>query len=150
MKKLTKHSVQWFYNLIDNGECSFVDFKEHLIDKVIFGHSLRNFSPSYEELAKDIIAFANFKGGFIFIGLVDKTKEVNKEFQFTDEKIYELIRIIQDRKIPSITLTAHKLSVDGQVLIVLEVPFSNQLHRTSKGEYLIRSNDGNRAIEPHQ
>jgi ATP-dependent DNA helicase RecG len=150
MKKLTKHSVQWFYNLIDRGECSFVDFKEQLTDKVIFGHSLKNFSPSYEELAKDVVAFANFKGGFIFIGLVDKTKEVNKEFQFNDEKIYELIRIIQDRTTPSITLTAHKLDVEGKVLIVLEIPFSNQLHRTSKGEYLIRSNDGNRAIEPHQ
>ena len=35
-------------------------------------------------------------------------------------------------------------------LLILEVPFSQQLHRTSKGEYLIRSNDGNRAIEPHE
>jgi predicted HTH transcriptional regulator len=32
----------------------------------------------------------------------------------------------------------------------LEIPFSQQLHRTSKGEYLVRSNDGNRAIEPHE
>jgi hypothetical protein len=24
------------------------------------------------------------------------------------------------------------------------------MHRTSKGEYLIRSNDGNRAIEPYE
>jgi predicted HTH transcriptional regulator len=127
-----------------------VDFKEQLTDKVIFGHSFRNFSASYEDLAKDVVAFANFKGGFIFVGLVDKTREINKDFDFNDEKIYELIRIIQDRTSPSITLTAHKLDVDGKVLIVLEIPFSNQLHRTSKGEYLIRSNDGNRAIEPHQ
>lgn len=150
MKKLTKHSVQWFYNLIDKGECSFVDFKEQLTDKIVFGHSLKNFSPSYEDLAKDIVAFANFKGGFIFIGIVDKTKEINKEFLFNDEKIFELIRIVQDRTIPSITITAHKLDVEGHILIVLEVPFSNQLHRTSRGEYVIRSNDGNRAIEPHQ
>lgn len=150
MRKLTKHSVQWFYNLIEKGECDIVDFKEQLNDKITFGHSLRNFSPSYEELSRDVVAFANFKGGFIFIGIVDKTKEVNPEFQFTDEKIYELIRQVQDRTIPSITLTAHKLNVGNQLLIVLEIPFSNQLHRTSKGEYLIRSNDGNRAIEPHQ
>ena len=52
MKKLTKHSVQWFYNLIEKGECDIVDFKEQLNDKVIFGHSLKGFSPSYEELAK--------------------------------------------------------------------------------------------------
>ncbi len=150
MKKLTKHSVQWFYNLIEKGECDVVDFKEQLNDKIIFGHSLKNFSPSYEELSRDVVAFANFKGGFIFIGIVDKTKDVNPDFQCSDEKMYDLIRQVQDRTNPSITLTAHKLSVGNNLLIVLEIPFSNQLHRTSKGEYLIRSNDGNRAIEPHQ
>src|SRR5690606_10061038 len=28
--------------------------------------------------------------------------------------------------------------------------FTTQLHRTSKGEYLVRSNDGNRAIEAYE
>lgn len=150
MKKLTKHSVQWFYNLIEKGECDLVDFKEQLNDKVIFGHSLKGFSPSYEDMAKDVVAFANFKGGFIFLGIVDKTKEVNPDFKFLDEKTFDLIRQVQDRTNPSITLTAHKLNIDRKTLIVLEIPFSSQLHRTSKGEYLIRSNDGNRPIEPHQ
>ena len=35
-------------------------------------------------------------------------------------------------------------------MLVLEVPFSSQLHRTSRGEFLIRSNDGNRPIEPYE
>lgn len=33
---------------------------------------------------------------------------------------------------------------------MLEIPFSTQLHRTSRGEFLIRSNDGNRPIEPYE
>jgi len=150
MIKYTKHSIQWFYNLLDKGECEILDFKEQLDDKIIFGKSIKNFAPKYEELAKDVVAFANKKGGFLFVGIIDDTKEINTDFIFTDAKIFELIRQIQDRTVPSITLHHHKLEVDKKCILVLEIPFSAQMHRTSKGEYLIRSNDGNRAIDPHE
>ncbi|WP_369769461.1 RNA-binding domain-containing protein [Flavobacterium sp. WC2416] len=150
MQKYTKHSIQWFYNLLAQGECDILDFKEQLDDKVVFGKSIKNFAPKYEELAKDVVAFANKKGGFLFVGIVDDTKELNPDFIATDSKIFELIRQIQDRTSPSITLHSHKLKISGSDVLVLEIPFSPQMHRTSKGEYLIRSNDGNRAIEPYE
>ena len=150
MHKYTKHSIQWFYNLLAQGECDILDFKEQLDDKVVFGKSIKNFAPKYEELAKDVVAFANKKGGFLFVGIVDDTKELNPDFIATDSKIFELIRQIQDRTSPSITLHSHKLKISGNDVLVLEIPFSPQMHRTSKGEYLIRSNDGNRAIEPYE
>jgi predicted HTH transcriptional regulator len=50
----------------------------------------------------------------------------------------------------TITLIPHRIHVKDTDLLVLEIPFSTQLHRTSKGEYLIRCNDGNRAIESHE
>lgn len=34
MEKLTRHSIQWFYNLLETGECKTLDFKEQLEDKV--------------------------------------------------------------------------------------------------------------------
>ena len=150
MKKLTKLSIQWFYDLLEKGECALVDFKEQLEDKVSFGKSLKSFSSSYEELARDVVAFANYKGGFLFIGIIDSSKEVNKDFHYSDAKVFELIKQIQDRTEPTITLQPHKINVDGTNLLLLEIPFSEQLHRTSKGEFLIRSNDGNRAIEPYE
>lgn len=150
MEKLTRHSIQWFYNLLDKGECDILDFKEHLEDKIAFGRSLKNFAPKYDELAKDVVAFANKKGGFLFVGIEDKTKEINPDFEYTDAKIFELIRQIQDRTVPAITLKPHRLSVKGASILVLEVPFTTQLHRTSKSEYLIRSNDGNRPIETYE
>ena len=150
MKKRTKLSVQWFYSLLERGECDILDFKEQLNDKTAFGRSLKNFSPKYDETAKDVVAFANNKGGFLFIGIVDGTKEINKDFVYNNEKVYDLIRQIQDRTEPTITLIPHKINVEGKDLLVLEVPFSTQLHRTSRGEFLIRSNDGNRAIEPYE
>lgn len=150
MKKLTKLSVQWFYSLLEKGECEILDFKEQLENKSVFGKSLKSFSSSYEELARDVVAFANCKGGFLFIGIVDSTKEINTDFQYTDAKVFDLIKQIQDRTEPTITLQAHRIKVSGTDLLVLEVPFSEQMHRTSRGEFLIRSNDGNRPIEPYE
>ncbi len=150
MEKLTRHSIQWFYNLLAKGECEIVDFKEQLQDKIAFGKALKNFAPKYDELAKDVVAFANKKGGFLFVGIEDKTKEINPDFEYTDSKVFELIRQIQDRTVPAITIKPHRLTVDGKDILVLEVPFTTQLHRTSKGEYPIRSNDGNRTIETYE
>ncbi len=127
-----------------------MDFKEQLEDKMAFGKSLKNFAPKYDETARDVVAFANNKGGFLFIGIVDGVKEINKDFVYDNEKVFDLIHQIQDRTEPTITLIPHKINVEGKDLLVLEIPFSTQLHRTSRGEFLIRSNDGNRPIEPYE
>ena len=150
MKKETKLSIQWFYDLLESGECDILDFKEQLGDKLSFGKSFKNFAPNYEEMARDVVAFANLKGGFIFIGIIDGSKEVNTDFQILDKKVFELIKQVQDRTKPSITLKTHNIIINNTTLLVLEIPFSNQLHRTSKGEYLVRCNDGNRSIEAHE
>lgn len=150
MKKQTKLSIQWFYALLEKGECDIVDFKEQLEDKSAFGRSLKNFAPKYDETARDVVAFANNKGGFLFIGIVDASKEINRDFEYRNDKVFDLIHQIQDRTEPTITLIPHKINVEGKDLLVLEIPFSTQLHRTSRGEFLIRSNDGNRPIEPYE
>lgn len=142
--------MQWFYNLLERGECDIMDFKEQLEDKMSFGKSLKNFAPKYDETARDVVAFANNKGGFLFIGIVDGSKEVNQSFVHSNDKVFDLIHQVQDRTEPTITLIPHKINVEGKDLLVLEIPFSTQLHRTSRGEFLIRSNDGNRAIEPYE
>jgi hypothetical protein len=59
MEKLTKHSIQWFYNLLAKGECETLDFKEQLEDKSVFGKAVKWFAPKYEDLAKVSDAFAN-------------------------------------------------------------------------------------------
>lgn len=142
--------MQWFYNLLERGECDIMDFKEQLEDKMSFGKSLKNFAPKYDETARNVVAFANNKGGFLFIGIVDGSKEVNQSFVYSNDKVFDLIHQVQDRTEPTITLIPHKINVEGKDLLVLEIPFSTQLHRTSRGEFLIRSNDGNRAIEPYE
>ena len=49
-----------------------------------FGKSLKNFAPKYDETARDVVAFANNKGGFLFIGIVDDSKEINKDFIYDE------------------------------------------------------------------
>lgn len=46
-------------SLLERGECDIVDFKEQLEDKKVFGKSLKNFAPKYDEMARDVVAFAN-------------------------------------------------------------------------------------------
>lgn len=150
MKKLTKLGAQWFYNLLERGECDIMDFKQQLEDKQVFGKPLKNFAPKYEETARDVVAFANNKGGFLFIGIVDETKEINPDFVYNETKVFDLIKQVQDRTAPTITLIPHTIIVNGHTLLVLEIPFSPQMHRTSRGEFLIRSNNGNRPIEPYE
>lgn len=127
-----------------------MDFKESLEDRDTFGKSIRNYSHSYDELARDAVAFANKKGGFLFVGIEDKNKEINPAFIYDDNKIFELIKQVQDRTRPSITIVPHKLHVRNTDLLVLEIPFTTDLYSTTKGEYLIRSNNGNRAIQPNE
>ena len=150
MKKLTKLSVQWFYDLLERGECDIVDFKEQLEDKQLFGKSIKSFSSSYDELARDVVAFSNKKGGFLFVGIVDATKEINRDFTYDEQQLFDLVKQVQDRTSPTISLVPHKLLVDGTELLVLEIPFSSRMHCTTKAEYLIRNNNGNRRIEPHE
>lgn len=150
MKKQTKLSISWFYELLERGECDIMDFKRQLDDKETFGKSQKNFAGSYDELARDVIAFANKKGGFLFIGIEDKTKAINDKFIYDESKLFDLIKQVQDRTRPSITLIPHKLTVNGRDLLLLEIPFTSFLASTTKGEYLIRSNNGNRAIQPNE
>jgi len=148
--KNTKLSIPWFYELLEKGECSFLDFKEQLTDKLIFGKSQKSFSANYEEMAKDVVAFANYKGGLIFVGISDKDKQINQEFRISDQQMFALVQNIQSRTNPHITVIPRKLKVDTTDLLVIEIPFSTQLHCTTKGEYLIRNMDGNRIIQPHE
>lgn len=36
MKRHTKLGIQWFYNLLEKGECDIMDFKEHFDDRETF------------------------------------------------------------------------------------------------------------------
>lgn len=47
MKKATKLTLPWFYELLERGECDIMDFKLQLDDKETFGKSLKNYLRHY-------------------------------------------------------------------------------------------------------
>ena len=102
--ELTLYLQKLYVTLLERGECDIMDFKEQLEDKTAFGKSLKNFASKYDETARDVVALANNKGGFLFIGIVDGTKEINKDFVYNNENVFDLIHQIQDRTEPTITL----------------------------------------------
>ena len=81
MKKLTKLSVQWFYDLLERGECDIMDFKEQLEDKQLFGKSLKSFSSSYDEFGEITNSEAR-----TYLNLPDSKRE------YMSRLMYELVK----------------------------------------------------------
>ncbi|MGR3219546.1 MAG: RNA-binding domain-containing protein, partial [Candidatus Anammoxibacter sp.] len=89
---------------IKNGENSFVEFKEYPIRP--------------ENLARELVAFSNFKGGTIFLGISDvgEIKGVDKS------NIEEwVMNIASDRIEPSIIPAYQELKIGSKTIIVIEV-----------------------------
>jgi len=93
---------------------------------------------SNEDLAKSIVCFANTDGGQIIIG-VSKTAEI-----VGVENIDEIVRRIDDvafnRCEPPVPVIPETFSIEGKVIIVLNVPKGEQRpYRTQSGLYYVRS-----------
>lgn len=90
-KETSKEEEEEVYNLIKNGESSFVEFKEKISD-------------DFDNLSKEIVAFLNLKGGKILIGVDDERKIVDvdkKHLKIIKEKIINICRdVVKPEIIP--------------------------------------------------
>lgn len=89
---------------IKNGENSFTEFKEFLIKP--------------EDLAKELTAFSNFKGGAIFIGVSDNGKIIGIDKPNVEEWV---MNIASNNIEPSIIPTYQKINIESKTVIVVEV-----------------------------
>ena len=121
--------------LIEEGENLYTEFK-------------RQFS-SHEKIAKELIAFANTKGGNLLIGVDDDKSIYGVE---SEKGEAELIKETAERFcLPPIDFSLSYFSVDHKEIVVVEVPESLQKpHRlqdykseleTSSAEVYVRVND---------
>lgn len=101
--------------------------KRQLIDMIEEGESLhvefkQRFS-SYEKIAKEMIAFANTRGGFIFIGVDDDKSLYGVESEKSD---IGLIKQTAEKFCePPVEFDSKFLSVDGKDILVIHIPESN-------------------------
>ena len=112
------------FERIEKGEDLHTEFKEHL--------------PSNEDLAKEIVAFANTDGGQIIIGVSDDGEIVG--VSNPDEVLRRVDDVAYNRCEPPITVLPETVKVGDRDVVVINVPKGEQRpYRTSSGFFYIRS-----------
>ena len=107
--------------IIRNGESSKVEFKREDVHP--------------NSLAEEIVAFANFEGGVILIGVDDKGKVVGCKRDDIDEFI---VNVCRNNVRPSFIPLIEKVLVEGKKIVVVTIPRGDTAYSTSRGLYYIR------------
>lgn len=115
--------------IIEKGEDSFTEFKEEKI------HS--------DDLASEIVAFANTEGGKILLGVSDK-KEI-KGVSRPDKEMQRIENISYNNCEPSLAVNIEKIKVNNKIILCIYIPKGPERpYRTNKGVYYIRTSSGKR------
>jgi len=100
--------VKNLHEIIKLGESSRVQFKERM--------------PHSDNMAHELIAFSNSKGGMIVFGINDKTGELNGlSFNEIQQINQQIVNIASQKVYPPVFLTTETVSLDGNQLLVVFV-----------------------------
>lgn len=101
-------------DMIENGEGLNVEYKQRF--------------STHEKIAKEIIAFANTRGGFLFIGIDDSKKIYGIASEKGDN---DLIREVAEKYCePKVEITLECINIEKKDVLVVEIPESqNKPHR---------------------
>ena len=101
--RLSAHDAKSLKDLVKQGEGTLLEFK------------LKTNHP--EKIVKEVVAFANTKGGQLLIGIGDDRSV--KGLRFSDEDEFLLVRAIEKYIYPMIDYTIERVPIDGnrEVLI---------------------------------
>lgn len=117
------------------GESSIMQFKREWSDN--------------SSIAREIVAFANGRGGTIVFGVEDKTGEI-VGLEYADiQSISSMVgNVANENVVPSIYVTTETLTVQGKNLLVVEIPQgSNKPYKTLKGEIFVKQGADKRIIK---
>ncbi|MBE2280633.1 MAG: ATP-binding protein [Ignavibacteriaceae bacterium] len=114
------------FNLIEEGESLRCEFK-------------RKFSE-HEKIAKEIIAFANTKGGFLFIGIDDDKTVYGVQSEKSELDL--ILETVQNYCEPPIPVEWMFLNVDQKEVVIIKIPESKvKPHRIQDYKESIDLND---------
>ncbi len=124
-----------------------------LIEKIHLGEDatieFKREMPRRSNLADEIAAFANARGGVILIGVDDNREIVGLDQQALDSAEKTVVEICQDSIDPILLIFTEKLRIDGKNLLKIEVPRSLFVHKTANG-YFIRQGSSKREMPTEQ
>ncbi len=95
--------------LIEDGESSTVEFKQRFTE--------------YSKIAKEMIAFANTRGGFIIVGVNDDGKISGVQSEKSEANL--LIETAENYCEPPVKYSIHYVEVDSKEVVVFEIAESN-------------------------
>lgn len=115
--------------MIEKGEDSFIEFKEEKV------HS--------DDLAAEMVAFANTKGGRILLGVSDK-KEI-RGISNPDMEMQRIENISHNNCQPSLAVQIEKIKISNGIVLCLYVSKGPERpYRTNRGVYYVRTSSGRR------
>lgn len=112
------------------GEDSQWEFKE-----IVFSQS-RPRSPSRDDLADEIAAFANSDGGILLCGVTDEGVIQGMSRQQIVELDSFLVEVSSDSIKPAVRIRTHHRELDGKRLLLVEVPQGGSQHDSPGGSFV--------------
>ena len=129
------------------------DSLTELIEKISLGEDatieFKREMPRRSNLADEIAAFANARGGVILIGVDDNREIVGLNRHELDSAEKTVVEICQDSIDPILLIFTEKLRIDDKNLLKIEVPRSLFVHKTANG-YFIRQGSSKREMPTEQ
>lgn len=126
-----------------------MDFFE-LIQRIEVGENLstefKEKKPYLDDLASEIIAFANTDGGQIFFGIKDNGEIIGIEENKLDSLSQFIDNVSYNNCEPPVTVVQETVRDEqGKVVLIANVPKGSQRpYRTNKGIYYVRTSSGRR------
>lgn len=119
----------------DSAETGKVQFKERIIN-------------SKSEIAEEMVAFSNSRGGTLVIGINDKSGSINAlSFKETQETTNLLTNIASENVVPSILIETESVSVHGGNLVVVRIKEGiNKPYHDNKGVVWMKNGTDKRKV----
>ena len=120
--------------LIEHGEVTKVQFKERVVDTY--------------DIGCELVAFSNSHGGWLIIGVSDKTGKINAlSYQEVQETTNAISNIASENVIPNILLNIETIAVEGGHVVVVTVKEGmNKPYHDNKGIVWVKNGADKRKV----
>ncbi len=103
-------------------------------------------SPRRDDLADEMIAFANANGGILLLGVTNDGQIQGMSGNQLAAVNHLLVEVSTDAVYPSLRINVHHREIDGQAFVLVEVPQGNTIHERD-GRAFIRVGGTKRQLD---